>query len=160
MVSYSYLGAKDRMALAHFVQSLGTFPHPSDDATAQDALAKEFSSGGERVPNRIPVSMAIDKLASEFVAPRPLALPAAVAGVKPAGLLTRIVLDPDRAGQTLALSPSWHVSASSLAAVIVPGSPDNGFAVSVANLSPEEWQALHRELLVATGTPAYPEGAS
>jgi mono/diheme cytochrome c family protein len=141
MASYDYLGARDRMALDHYVQSLSAFPHGADDPAALDALAKRFASAGEKVPNKIPVSMAMAKLEAEYVAPTPLSAPRLFAGV---------IVDPARAAQTLARSASWRQSAPALAAIVVPGTPANGFAVSVATLSPEEWRALYEALLTAT----------
>ena len=64
MAAFDYLPAKDRMALAHYVQSLGAFPHPAAPA-ALAALAKSFASAGEVVPNKIPVSLAMKKLIEE-----------------------------------------------------------------------------------------------
>jgi len=156
MASYDYLGARDRMALDHYVQSLGAFPHGADDPAALDALAKRFASAGEKVPNKIPVSMAMAKLEAEFVAPSPLSAPARPGGY----LVARMVLDRARATQTLALAPSWQNSARALAEVVVPGTPANGFAVSVATLSPEQWRALYEALLASTGAPPQREGTS
>lgn len=146
MASYDYLGARDRMALDHYVQSIGAFAHGPDDPAALDALAKRFASAEEKVPNKIPVSMAMAKLEAEFVAPTPLSAPARLGGY----LVARVVLDRARAAQTLALAPSWQDSARALAGVVVPGTPANGFAVSVATLGPEQWQALYEALLNAT----------
>jgi mono/diheme cytochrome c family protein len=146
MASYDYLSARDRMALDHYVQSLGAFPHGPDDQAALDALAKRFASAEEKVPNKIPVSMAMAKLEAEYVAPAPLSAPARLDG----DLAARVVLDPARAAQTLALSPSWRDSARALAGLVVPGTPANGFAVSVPTLGPEQWQALYEALLTAT----------
>ena len=158
MASYDYLSTRDRMALAHYVQSLGSFSHGADDPAALDALAKQLASAGERVPNKIPVSMAMAKFEAEYVAPAPLVF----APLAPATgrLVARVVLDRARAAQTLALAPSWRDSAAALAKAIVPEAPANGFAVSVATLSPDEWMALHAALLVATRSQAGHEGTS
>ena len=71
MVSYSYLSKKDRMALAHTVQSLGAFDHGANDPKAMAALEKLFASAGEVIPNRIPVRRAIAVLVKEYDASRP-----------------------------------------------------------------------------------------
>jgi len=70
MGSFNYLGRKDRMALAHLVQSLGKFDHGSDPA-ATAALEHLFSSSGETIPDRIPVRWAIDRLCREYAASHP-----------------------------------------------------------------------------------------
>ncbi len=71
MVSYSYLSKKDRMALAHVVQSLGSFDHGASDPKAIAALEKLFASAGEVIPNRIPVSRAVTVLCREYAEAHP-----------------------------------------------------------------------------------------
>jgi mono/diheme cytochrome c family protein len=70
MVSYNYLSKKDRMALAHVVQSLGSFDHGASDPKAIATLEKLFASAGEVIPNRIPVSRAVDALCREYAEAR------------------------------------------------------------------------------------------
>ncbi len=65
MVPYDYLSKKDRMALVHVVQSLGEFDHGTSDPKAREALERVFESAGEEIPNRIPVSRAIELLVKE-----------------------------------------------------------------------------------------------
>ena len=65
MVSYRDLTKRDRMALAHVVQSLGAFDHGTSDPKALAELAKLFATAGEVIPNRIPVTRAIDILCRE-----------------------------------------------------------------------------------------------
>lgn len=79
MVSYAYLSKKDRMALAHVVQSLGAYDHGASDPKAIAALEKLFASAGEVIPNRIPVSRAVDLLCREYQSSRAEAKPAAPA---------------------------------------------------------------------------------
>jgi len=92
------------MALAHYVQSLGSFPHGQDDPVALDALAKQFAKGGETVPNRIPVHVAMAKLETEFTPATRLALPSP--GDVNAAIVARALVNPSRAAQTLAAAPS------------------------------------------------------
>lgn len=66
MVSYNYLTKRDRMALAHVVQSLGAFDHGASDPKAIATLEKLFASAGEVIPNRIPVTRAVDALCREY----------------------------------------------------------------------------------------------
>ncbi|MBI1751795.1 MAG: c-type cytochrome [Acidobacteria bacterium] len=70
MVSYNYLSKRDRMALAHVVQSLGAFDHGANDPKAMAALEKLFASAGEVIPNRIPVRRAVTVLCQEYEASR------------------------------------------------------------------------------------------
>lgn len=71
MVSYNYLAKKDRMALAHVVQSLGAFDHGTSDPKALANLEKLFASAGEVIPNRIPVPRAVDLLCREYAESHP-----------------------------------------------------------------------------------------
>lgn len=144
MASYDYLSAKDRMALDHYVQSLGKFPHGTDDPAAIASLMQQFSSAGEKVPNRIPVSLAMRKLASEYAARPASAGPALPAEV--ASLLGRLIADGDRVSRTLTLTPAWRESPAALARIAVRGAPQNGFAVACATLTPEQWRVLHEAL--------------
>jgi mono/diheme cytochrome c family protein len=73
MASYNYLSKKDRMALVHVVQSLGSFDHGASDPKAIAGLEKLFASAGEVIPNRIPVSRAVDALCREYAEAHPRA---------------------------------------------------------------------------------------
>jgi mono/diheme cytochrome c family protein len=68
MGSFNDLSKKDRMALAHLVQSLGKFDHGGGDLKALEHL---FATSGETIPNRIPVQSAIDHLCREYAASHP-----------------------------------------------------------------------------------------
>lgn len=146
MSSFDYLPKSDRMALAHFVQALGTFPHGTGSPGSMEALSKELAAAGERTHNRIPVSMAMAKLVQEFRAPAPLSVAPEDHGPG-AELIRRVVTDPSRAAGALAGSAAWRSGPKELAASILPETPGNGFSVAIATLSPAEWQALHAELV-------------
>ena len=47
MAPFDYLSRKDRMALAHYAQSLGAFPHNTAGLQVMDALSKELAAPGE-----------------------------------------------------------------------------------------------------------------
>jgi mono/diheme cytochrome c family protein len=145
MAPFDYLSRKDRMALAHFVQSLGAFPH-TGNPKALEALSKELAAPGEKTPNKIPVSMAMAKLEEEFAAPPPLAVEG---GAQSPGaiILRRILLDPSRAAEVLSRSNLWRADIRDFAAGITPDMPTNGFSVSIAFLGPADWRTLHKELL-------------
>jgi hypothetical protein len=64
MVAYTDLSRRDRMALAHVVQSFGSFSH-AEDPKALAALSQSFATGTEVIPNRIPVHRAMELLAKE-----------------------------------------------------------------------------------------------
>jgi mono/diheme cytochrome c family protein len=146
MVAFDFLPRKDRMALAHYVQSLGSYSHKTGSVQAMESLSKELASPGEKTPNKIPVSMAMAKLEEEFKVPPPLVLEEG--DRSPGGIiLRRVIVDPSRAATTLMKSKLWRVSAQDLAAGILRNTPANGFSNSVATLFPSEWKTLHAELL-------------
>ncbi len=150
MASFDYFSKADRMALAHYVQALGTFPHGAGTPEAVAALTKELSAAGERTPNRIPVSMAMAKLEQEFKASAPLAVDPADHSPG-AEVLRRAISDPARASQSLAGSGGWRTAPKDLANGILNGAPANGFSVTAATLGPAEWQALYTELVKRIG---------
>jgi mono/diheme cytochrome c family protein len=152
MASFDYLPKRDRMALSHFVQALGAFPHGTGSPESVDALSKELAAPGEKTLNRIPVSMAMARLVQEFSAAPPLAVGSGDHSPG-AELVRQVVIDPSQAARTLAGSSSWRSDPKELAASILQAAPGNGFSVSAAALSPAEWQALHAELIKITQRP-------
>jgi mono/diheme cytochrome c family protein len=146
MAAFDYFPNKDRMALVQFVQSLGSFPHNTASRQQVETLEKSLATGAEKVPNRIPVSMAMAKLEEEFSPAPPLGIGSN--DQSPGGNLPRsVIVDPVRASQFLAQSRLWRKDYQSLAAAVVLEMPGNGFATSSAALSSAEWQALYSELV-------------
>lgn len=145
MAAFDYLPKGDRMAVAHYVQALGPFPHAAGSAEALESLAKELAAPGGKTKNRIPVSMAMAKLAKEYNAPL-VAVPPGHRGPG-AELVRRVITDASRAAHALSASRAWRESPKMLAASIVPAVPGNGFSASTATLTSTEWAALHAELL-------------
>jgi mono/diheme cytochrome c family protein len=134
MVSYNYLSKKDRMALAHYVQSLGSFDHGQSDPKARALLENLFANQGEVIPNRIPVKDAISRIVSEYEAvsknytcgsigdtPNPIADPARVA-------ITQTSLT---AGDPV-----------EFARKVAVGVPMNGFAPQVGTYTSNQWNQL------------------
>jgi mono/diheme cytochrome c family protein len=146
MAAWSQLSPTNRMALVHHVLSLAAFARPPEDPAKVAEFSASLAKAAEKIPNKIPVSLAIKKLAAEAAAPAPLALPVAGDPSPGAALLRRVVVDPGRASQTLGQSQKWKSGIVELAAVVAPGAPGNGFAVSVNTLDRNEWQALLAEL--------------
>jgi mono/diheme cytochrome c family protein len=150
MAPFDYLPKTDRMALAHYVQSLGTFQHAVASTEAMRLLSEELAAAGGKTSNKIPVSMAIERVMLEYKPVAPLKLDAA-GGSAGADLLRAVVIDPSRAAVTLAGAPGWRSGVKELAAAITEGCPGNGFAAGVATLSPSEWRTLHAKLLEILG---------
>jgi len=141
MVAYEYLSHKDRMALVHYVQSLGSFDHGPEDPKKLEALAALFSSSGEVVPNKIPVAQAMSKLEEEST--RAPSLPE-LAGAS--NLVRWSVIDPARAAQTLGGVPGWRQDEGTFVRAVVSGLPTNGFAPGVSCLDASQWKNLQEQL--------------
>ena len=136
MASYNYLSKKDRMALIHYVQSLGAFDHGKGDPTARAELEKLFSSVGEVIPNRIPVKTAMQLLIQEYRYPPRLRRCLSAAGIRSA------IVDVERANRVLSeLGPSGETS-DTFAQRVSQQVPSNGFAVNVNSMPAERWNQL------------------
>lgn len=146
MTPYDFLSRQDRMALAHHVRALGPPEAQPADPGAIAALRDALASAGERVPNRIPVSMAMTRLEEEFMAAERGGPPPGLAAPG-GGLIGRVVSDPSRVSLVLGQSDRWRGSAADLAEFLLPGIPGNGFSPGAAALTPEEWGALYGHLL-------------
>ncbi|MBN2243713.1 MAG: cytochrome c [Acidobacteria bacterium] len=145
MGSYDYLNKKDRMALVHYVQSLGGYAGTEGSPESMQALSAELAAPGEKTNNRIPVSMAMAKLESEYAPPRwmtPLQ-----GESRGAELLQRAVTDKERAARVLGASELWRAGPEALAGSILPGVPANGFSAGLTAWSRSEWRALYDELV-------------
>ena len=141
MTSFSYLSKKDRMALVHYVTSLGAFDHGQSDPKARAALESLFASVGEVIPNRIPVREAIELLVHEYKVPK------AVNQCINAPLFEGAVVDSGRAARTLSQLSADDGRNTSFAREIAFGTPNNGFAVKVDAFSMERWNQLRLCLL-------------
>jgi mono/diheme cytochrome c family protein len=150
MAAFDNLSGGDRMALVHYVQSLGSFPHAAGNQEAMAALSKELATPGEKTPNKIPVSMAMAKLEGEYDAPAPL-ITATDDSSREAQVLRRVVVDECRAARTLAGSRLWRVGLEEMAASLIHDAPENGFSISAATLSPFEWKLLQGAIVNRVG---------
>ena len=146
MAAYDTLSPRDRMALVHYVRSLGAFDHGADDKATLAEMGARFAQKGGRTPNRIPVTLAIAKLVREAVPVAPLAAPPPGDAAPGAALFRRAVADPARAARFLSGVAGWQTNAAALARACAAGAPFNGFAPSVATFTPDEWAALQAEL--------------
>jgi mono/diheme cytochrome c family protein len=150
MNAFDFIAPADRMALAHYVRSLGKFDHGAEDPKATQALEDQFRSKGVHIPNRIPVSTAIKKMLAEQPAPAPIALPAASDESAAAAALRTAVADPSRVARTVAETKrgqAWQTVAQAWSV----GAPSNGFAPAVAGLNDSEWREVITALLGREG---------
>jgi mono/diheme cytochrome c family protein len=138
MVAYQDLSRKKRMALVHYVRSLGTFDHGASDPKALAELANSFATTSETIPNRIPVRQAMDKLTKEFQPVHPITT------TNP--LVSDYVLDRSKAAQTLSGMTGWQTSDEIFAKGVVATLPGNGFTPAVATCTSEQWKQLRLAL--------------
>ena len=146
MASFDYLTKRERMALVHYIQELGGYTGKTGSAVAMQTLSKELGAPGEKTNNKIPVSMAMAKLESEFVPPVPIAV-SADDNNPGAVILSRTVWNGARVAQVLNDSGSWRTSPDALARSILADAPGNGFSTNLAALKPDEWKMLYDELV-------------
>lgn len=147
MNAFDFIAPADRMALVHYVRSLGTFDHGAEDAKATQALEDQFRSKGVHIPNRIPVSLAIKKMVAEQSGAMPtVELPAPGDHSAEADALRNAIANPTRAARTVAETrpgQDWQ----SVARAWTAGAPSNGFATSVASMNDDEWRTVVMALL-------------
>jgi mono/diheme cytochrome c family protein len=151
MAPFDFILPADRMALVHYVRSLGAFDHGPEDPAAIEALSNQFRSKDVHIPNRVPVSLAIGKMVMEQTPAPSLKLPGRDDKSAVAELLRRVIADPTAAARTVAATANRDTAA--VARAWTAGSPGNGFATALATLSADEWRKIVRELL-GTDAPA------
>jgi mono/diheme cytochrome c family protein len=145
MAAFDFIVPADRMALVHYVRSLGSFDHGPEDAKATEALAQQFRSKGVHIPNRIPVSLAVKKMVQEQTQAPAIKLPADDKSPT-AELLRSVIADPSRVARTVAATTD-RTDRLAVARAWVAGAPGNGFAPALAGMSVAEWQEISRALL-------------
>jgi mono/diheme cytochrome c family protein len=146
MAAFDFIMPADRMALVHYVRSLGSFDRGAEDPKALEALANQFRSTGFHIPNRIPVSLAIKKVVKEQATVPPLQLPPAEDKSAAAELLRFAIADPFRAARTVAATTN-RADLAAVARAWAAGAPDNGFAPATAGLDAAEWGEIVHALV-------------
>ncbi len=156
MTAFDFLTPADRMAVVHHVRALGSFDHGTENPTAIETLAEQFRSQAVRIPNRIPVGLAVRKMVAEQRPVPPILTPAADDTSTRAEVLRRVIAEPGRVARTVAGTPQRHDPAA-VARAWSAGAPANGFSPALATLAPEEWRELLAALL---GNGASPPASS
>jgi mono/diheme cytochrome c family protein len=141
MAAFDFILPADRMALVHYVRSLGAFNHGPEDPAAIAALSDSFRSKEIHIPNKIPVSMAIAKLLKEEAAVPAPALPSPGDNPAATALLRRVVVDSPLAARTIAATTA-RGDLTSLARALCAGAPGNGFSTALVTLGMDEWRLL------------------
>jgi mono/diheme cytochrome c family protein len=146
MAAFDFIVPADRMALVHYVRSLGAFDHGPEDPKALENLAAQFRSKGFHIPNRIPASLAMRKMVQEQATAPALKLPPPDDASASADLLRAVIADPARVSRTVAAT-THRTDPLVVARAWAAGAPGNGFAPAVAALSKSEWREVMRALL-------------
>lgn len=155
MGAFNMIKPPDRFAVAHYVQSFGTFEHGDNQAEEIKQIdAKYHLSAGIHAPNKVAVPIVMRHMAAEYRAPPPVELPAASDSSMGAALCRRLVADPVRAAEVLSQVPDWRTQLEAFARAAIADTPRNGFRPAVATLTRTEWQAFHEELVARTPDPA------
>jgi mono/diheme cytochrome c family protein len=148
MAAFDFVVPADRMALVHYVRSLGAFDHGAEDAKATEELAQQFRSKGVHIPNRIPVSLAIKKMVQEQTHAPADKLPIVDDKSAAAELLRLVTADPARVAHTVAATKD-RADRLAVARAWAAGAPGNGFAPALAGMTSDEWREISRALLGA-----------
>ena len=146
MAAFDFVVPADRMALVHYVRSLGSFEHGAEDAKATEELAQQFRSKGVHIPSRIPVSLAIKKMVQEQTQAPTIKLPTVDDKSATTELLRSVIADPARVARTVAATKD-RADRVGVARAWVAGAPGNGFSTTLAGVTSDEWQEISRALL-------------
>jgi mono/diheme cytochrome c family protein len=155
MVAYDTFPSEDRFALAHYVQSLGSFDHGRDSAEQIEALDKAFRlSTGAQEPNKVAVPKVMDHMAADYKSPAPLTMPEAADGSPGAELCRSMIRDPDRLAVVLAQMPGWRTDVDLLVRAAVASPAACGLDPGVVGMDRERWRLFHSELIARCPEPA------
>jgi mono/diheme cytochrome c family protein len=149
MAPFDFLRPTDRMALVHYVRAFGKFDHGPEDEKASKALADSFRSAGYQEPNRIPVSLAMEKLRYEAFVPEIPRFAFDDPTYPQADLFRSLILNRSTVERTVAQSLQLQKD-TNLERAWVAGAPFNGFAPALATLDEETWRQFKVAIL---GTP-------
>ena len=151
MVAYDFLAVEDRLSIIYYIRSFAQdFPEFTQDEFA--ALDGKYSlSKGVMIPNQIPVSTAMDKIADESVAgnvviDNELKKLSEQKNNENATLFNKIISNKSKALTVLSKTNSWKENPENLELTLTTNI-NNGFKASTANLSKDEINNLYKFLL-------------
>ena len=154
MPAFDALTPQDRFAVAHYVQSLGSFDHHDNQAEDIKQIDARYHLGeGPLLPSKVAVPTVMNHMEAEYAAPAAVTMPPASDRSMPAELRRRLIADPARAAEVLSETLDWRKDVGVFARVAMAGSPSNGFRPAVAALNTAQWQAFHDELVKLTPVP-------
>jgi len=149
MASYANLPPEDRIALIHYIQQtfMKGFPSSSNEEIAE--IDKTYSlMQGAKLPNQIPVKLAMEKILTEKSA-MDVRIDSMVSAVKAdkkdpgAVLLKDISANLRKAITVLARDTSWMNNENELVNLFVTNPVQNGFKAKAYSVSQQELSVLH-----------------
>ncbi len=157
MGAFNMISPQDRFALAHYIESLGSFDHHDHLQKEIEQLDNKYHlSEGVGTPNKVSVPTIMKHQEAEYAAPPAVEMPPAADTALGAVLCRRLVADPVRAAAVLSEVPDWRKDLDTFARAAMGNAPGNGFRVAVATLDPAQWKAFHAELVSRTPAPGGP----
>lgn len=148
MGAYDTLSVKDRFDLAHYVQSLGKFPHGAVTRADLARLDERFHlSDGADEPNKAPVSRVMANMAAEYESAGGARFDVRTLEASQRHIYEKAVLNPVLAARTLARLTGWRKNPAVLAEGVSSGAPGNGFSPAAATFSEREWRLFHDALV-------------
>src|SRR4030095_2058749 len=152
MASYAQLPPEDRVALIHYIHETFTKNYPKASDEELKELDKTYSlSTGAKLPNQIPVTMAMDKILKEknpfdhridtmkFLVNNNKTDSGAV-------ILKSISNNLTKSLTVLALDSSWNANEKSLVDMFIQNPVQNGFRAKAYALTARELSLLHAYL--------------
>ena len=152
MASYANLPPEDRIALIHYIHEMFTKTYPKNTDDELRDLDKTYSlMQGAKLPNQIPVALAMEKVLAEKK-PFDRRIDTMAALVKNntidsgAVVFRKISINPVKSLTVLALDESWISNEKSLIDIFTANSVQNGFKAGSISLTPKELSVLHTYL--------------
>ena len=150
MASYANLPSEDRFALIAFIRSLNP-DYPKDSEEDLKQLDKTYSlSAGVKMPNQMPVKMAMEKLLQENkTGERIKALDSAIINNRVdtgAVMIRKITINQVKALTLLTVDSSWNVNEKAFVDLVDNNFINNGFKPDVLTLTPGELTNIYRYL--------------
>ena len=150
MASFSNLPPKQRLDLISYVRTFNPQFPPITSADLQQLDATYHLSEGEKQPNQIPVSMAMDKLLEENK-PVNTEIKDAIGKIENdnsagAELLRRVSNDIAKTVTALFNDKSWASSEGTFVAFVSTNPLQKGFRAHVDDFTAEEWTTLYAYL--------------
>ncbi len=154
MASYNYLPAKDRFALAHLIRTWVPTPPADAESDLQNLETVYQLSKGQIRPAQVPVKRATQIILNES-APVVTAVEKRVAAASSSGrgssergaqVFERVVAEPTKVLTALTARGYRAASVDDLVRIVTADPVKLGFKAGVAQLSAEDWMALHQYL--------------